>query len=40
MRYTIKSIQNTGKPVKYLFFWDIKSLKIDQSLKVVLVSGG
>jgi len=21
MKYTIKSIQNTGKPVKYLFFW-------------------
>jgi len=21
MKYTIKTIQNTGKPVKYLFFW-------------------
>lgn len=21
MKYTIKNIQNTGKPVKYLFFW-------------------
>ena len=33
MKYTIKNIQDTGKPVKYLFFWGHQPSKTGEILK-------
>ena len=33
MKYTIKNIQNTGKPIKYLFFWGHQPSKSGETTK-------